>query len=174
MYYRTDTNEILATHSDIRRSFSSGDIVVLFLDVITDEDLAERGVFPLVYQKPTVGPTQIAKPTQPELVDGVWVQAWSVEEATPEEIAENNPVVVPDSVAMWQARTILIEDDMLDDVNTLLATIPDEKARKLAQAKFEYSSTVRRDDPIVTMVIPQLGKTEDEINQMFIRAAALS
>lgn len=81
--------------------------------------------------------------------------------------------IVPLSVAMWQARTILIEDDMLDDVNAILAAITDEKARKLAQAKFEYSSTVRRDDPLVTQVIPQLGKTEVEIDAMFLRAAGL-
>jgi hypothetical protein len=80
---------------------------------------------------------------------------------------------VPESVAMWQARAILIEDDLLDDVNSILAAIPDDKARKLAQAKFEYSSTVRRDDPLVTQVIPQLGKTEAEIDGMFVRAAGL-
>jgi hypothetical protein len=82
-------------------------------------------------------------------------------------------LVVPQSVAMWQARAILIEDDMLDDVSALLEAISDEKARKLALAKFEYSSTVRRDDPLVTQVIPQLGKTEAQIDEMFIRAAAL-
>lgn len=82
-------------------------------------------------------------------------------------------LVVPQSVAMWQARAILIEDDLLDDVNAVLARIPDEKMRKLAQAKFEYSSTVRRDDPLVTEVIPQLGKSEVEIDQMFVRAARL-
>lgn len=81
--------------------------------------------------------------------------------------------IVPESVAMWQARAILIEDDLLDDVNDILAAIPDEKSRKLAQAKFEYSSTVRRDDPLVTQVIPQLGETEAEIDNMFIRAAGL-
>lgn len=98
---------------------------------------------------------------------------------TPDEIAEweagqeDAGPAVPGSVAMWQARAIMIEDDILDDVNAELAAIPDEKARKLAQAKFEYSSTVRRDDPLVTFVIPKLGKSEAQINGMFIRAAAL-
>jgi hypothetical protein len=100
--------------------------------------------------------------------------------ATPEEVAEIEArqqqaaaPEVPQQVAMWQARAILIEDDLLDDVNAALAAIPDEKARKLAQAKFEYSSTVRRDDPLVTQVIPQLGKSEAEIDAMFTRAAGL-
>jgi len=95
---------------------------------------------------------------------------------SPEEIAQlpMPPIAVPQQCAMWQARAILIEDDLLDDVNAVLASIPDERARKLAQAKFEYSSTVRRDDPLVTETIPTLGKTEAEIDQMFIRAAGLA
>lgn len=80
---------------------------------------------------------------------------------------------VPPFVAMWQARAIMIEDDILDDVNAYLAAIPDEKERRVAQAKFEYSNTVRRDDPLAKFVIPQLGKSEAEIDAMFIRAAAL-
>jgi phosphoenolpyruvate carboxylase len=83
------------------------------------------------------------------------------------------PPEVPAQVAMWQARAVLIEDDLLDAVNAVLAAIPDEKTRKLAQAKFEYSSTVRRDDPLLTTVIPQLGKTEAEVDALFIRAAGL-
>jgi hypothetical protein len=82
-------------------------------------------------------------------------------------------VYVPESIAMWQARQILIEDDLLDTINAILASIPDERARKLAQAKFEYSSTVRRDDALVKQVIPKLGKSEADIDQMFIRGAAL-
>lgn len=99
---------------------------------------------------------------------GEWLPVWDIEDQ-PAPSAEP----VPEQVAMWQARAILIEDDMLDDVNAALAAIADEKARKLAQAKFEYSSTVRRDDPLVTETIPALGKSEGEIDGMFIRAARL-
>lgn len=99
---------------------------------------------------------------------GEWLPVWGIEDM-PAPAAEP----VPQQVAMWQARAILIEDDMLDDVNAALAAIPDEKARKFAQAKFEYSSTVRRDDPLVTETIPTLGRSEGEIDEMFIRAARL-
>jgi hypothetical protein len=81
--------------------------------------------------------------------------------------------VVPQEVTIWQARAILIEDDLLDDVTAALAAIPDEKARKLAQAKFEYAATVKRDDALVTEIIPALGKSEADIDAMFVRAYAL-
>jgi hypothetical protein len=81
--------------------------------------------------------------------------------------------VVPQEVTIWQARAILIEDDLLDDVTAALAAIPDDKARKLAQAKFEYAATVKRDDALVTEIIPALGKSEADIDAMFVRAYAL-
>lgn len=81
---------------------------------------------------------------------------------------------VPEDVAMWQARAVMIEEGLLDTVLAVLAAIPDEQARKLAQAKFEYSNTVRRDDPLVTLVIPALGKSEADIDAMFFRAKALT
>jgi len=95
---------------------------------------------------------------------------------TPDEIAElpSHSPEVPQQCAMWQARAILIEDDLLDDVIAVLGSIPDEKARKIALAKLEYSSTVRRDDPLVTETIPALGKSEGEIDQMFFRAVRLA
>lgn len=102
-------------------------------------------------------------------------EAMGIVEVPGDDPGEQPPTAppVPEAVAMWQARAILIEDDLLDDVNAVLAAIPDEKTRKLAQAKFEYSSTVRRDDPLVTEVFPTLGKTEADIDAMFRRAAGV-
>lgn len=110
-----------------------------------------------------------------DYVDGALVyRAATSKEVEEIESRETPAPLVPSQVAMWQARAILIEDDMLGDVGAALAAISDEKARKLAQAKFEYSSTVRRDDPLVTETIPMLGKTEDQIDEMFRRAARLA
>lgn len=82
-------------------------------------------------------------------------------------------VEVPEFVAMWQARSVMIADGILAAVVAALAGISDPIARAQAQAKFEYSSTVRRDDPLVKNIIPALGKTEAQIDSMFIRAAAM-
>lgn len=84
-----------------------------------------------------------------------------------------SPPSVPEFVAMWQARAVMIEEGILESVTAYLAAMPDEIKRKQAQAKFEYSSTVRRDDPLVLYVIPALGKTEAQIDAMFFRASAL-
>ena len=80
---------------------------------------------------------------------------------------------VPESVAMWQAREILIEEGLLAQINAYFASIPDALMREKTQAKFEYTTIVRRDDPLVVNVIPRLGKSEAQIDAMFVRAAAL-
>ncbi|MDF3073463.1 MAG: hypothetical protein K0S54_1130 [Alphaproteobacteria bacterium] len=55
----------------------------------------------------------------------------------------------------------------------MLNAINDPVVRAKALAKFEYSNTVRRDDPLLTTVVPALGKTEAEIDAMFIAASKL-
>ena len=83
------------------------------------------------------------------------------------------PPTVPQSVAMWQARAILIKEGLLTPINNYFASIADPVKREQAIAKFEYSSTVQRTDTLVTKLIPALGKSEAQIDQMFIDAAAL-
>ncbi len=108
-----------------------------------------------------------------KMVDGVEV------EMTPEEVAEwelqqaATARYVPQSVAMWQAREILIDEGLLDNVYAFFETIGDPIEKAKAIAKFEYSSTVQRNDPLVMYVIPLMGKSEADIDDMFIRAEAL-
>ncbi|NML61841.1 hypothetical protein HHL21_12295 [Massilia sp. RP-1-19] len=83
------------------------------------------------------------------------------------------PPVVPQQVAMWQAREILIDDGLLDDVYAYFETITDPVAKRKAISKFDTSNTVQRNDPLVLYVIPLMGKSEAEIDQMFVRAAEL-
>lgn len=80
---------------------------------------------------------------------------------------------VPQAVAMWQAREILIDEGLLDDVYAYFETIGDPKEKRKAISKFETSSRVYRNDPLVLYVIPLMGKSEADIDEMFRRAAAL-
>ena len=80
--------------------------------------------------------------------------------------------IVPASVAMWQARDELIERGLLDAVNGALASIADPTERLRAQSKFEYSSTLRRDDPLLLQMRQALGWSDAELDDMFISAGA--
>ena len=81
---------------------------VSFPETPSEECLAEWGVFPVeVTPAPVVDHTQVAFLAQPaELVDGKWVQVWSVRDATYDE---------------WSAKFLAQRTNMRAERNALLA-----------------------------------------------------
>ena len=77
------------------------------------------------------------------------------------------PPTVPKQCSMLAARTVLYREGLLLLVEDVIANMAGE-AGDLARIKWTTALTVRRDDDLVTQVIPQLGKTESEIDAMFV------
>lgn len=88
-------------------------------------------------------------------------------------IKTSPPKEVPQSIAMWQARDVMIKHGILDDVINFINNIPDIIERKRAQSKFEFSNTVRRDDSLLNFVATQAGYTKDQIDDWFIEGEKL-
>ena len=80
---------------------------------------------------------------------------------------------VPTQVAMWQARDILIKYDLLDDVINFIAAIEDPVERRRAQSKFEFSSTVQRNDPLLNYITTRAGYSKQTVDGWFIEANTL-
>lgn len=86
-----------------------------------------------------------------------------------------SPVVkepIPQSISMKSARLILLREGLLGDVQNYIDSMQGEYAQE-AKISWEYSLAVSRNDPLVKQLIPTLGKTEEDIDKMFIDAAAL-
>ena len=77
----------------------------------------------------------------------------------------NKPVVIP-TISMRQARLALLADGLLDDVEAALST-PEYKIW------WEYSTIIERDNFLVNDVLKILGKSDAEIDAMFIAAYEL-
>ena len=77
----------------------------------------------------------------------------------------NQPLFIP-IISMRQARLTLLADGLLDDVEAALDT-PEYKIW------WEYSTVVERDNYLVNDIFKMLGKTDSEIDQMFITASQL-
>lgn len=122
---------------------------------------------------PTVVNTHAVRDGVEQDALGNWVEKWKSVPLTAEEIANLNKKIVPEDVAMWQARDLLIKYDLLDNVIATIAAIQDPVARKRAESKFEFSNTVRRNDSLLNYVMTQAGFTSEQVDDWFIEAHAL-
>jgi hypothetical protein len=102
-------------------------------------------------------------PYSPELwVDGNIVSVFELSE----------PIKIPNTVTMRQARLALLGAGLLDNVNTAINSLPSPQ-KEAAQIEWEYSQEVHRNKELVVMLLPALGMTEAQADQLFIAAAQL-
>lgn len=93
-------------------------------------------------------------------------------ESFPDLPAEEKVVQVPYRVQMRQARHALLGAGLLSQVEAAIEAFP-EPAKSTAKIEWEYSTTLDRDNPVVLQLIPLLGLTEQQVDQLFITAASL-
>jgi hypothetical protein len=82
------------------------------------------------------------------------------------------PVAVPEAVTMRQARLALLAAGKLETVQTTIAGLTGEVGDR-ARIEWEFSSEVRRRQPLVIDLMPALGLTEQQLDELFIQAATL-
>ncbi len=80
--------------------------------------------------------------------------------------------LVPQSVTMRQARLALLQNGLLDTVNSTIAGMTGTQGQA-AQIEWQYSSEVMRHKTLVQSLGPALGLTEAQLDQLFITAATL-
>ena len=73
---------------------------------------------------------------------------------------------------MRQARIALLHAGKLAAVDAAIDALP-EPQRSVARIEWDYSSAVRRHQPLVQALGPALGLSEAAIDQLFVLAATL-
>lgn len=81
-------------------------------------------------------------------------------------------VTIPRVVTMRQSRLALLNAGLLTTVNEAIAAMPGT-AGEAARIEWEYSQEVHRDRALVAALLPILGLTEAQLDDLFITAAAL-
>lgn len=80
---------------------------------------------------------------------------------------------VPQSVTMRQARLALHSISRLSAVDTAINSLP-EPDRTKARIEWDYSNELQRSNPFVTLLGQAIGLTPGEIDDLFIKAAAIT
>jgi hypothetical protein len=162
-------------HGEIRRALWDSASIILESE-ITDEALADIGVFPLIWERPSVQAGEIAEPRAIELVENAWVQKWTVRAATPDELTsidEGDKVPVPQQISSGQGREALYNVGLFANVQPAIDAIEDADAKWRVQNAWDYRPTWERQSPFVAMMAGILGLTADALDQLFIDAAHL-
>lgn len=81
-------------------------------------------------------------------------------------------------ISLRQCRELLILTNRFDDVENILASLPEstdeEKATKRILTNYwEYSTDFERDHKSLGLITQALGMTEDEVDSFFIEASKL-
>ena len=83
------------------------------------------------------------------------------------------PISLPVAVSMRSLRLALIDAGLYQSVVAAINGIPDATERLKAQIWWTTSMTVYRNNPYVVAIGSAVGKTTDEIDQLFLSAQTL-
>lgn len=78
----------------------------------------------------------------------------------------------PTRVTMRQARLALLEIGKLFDVMEVINKLP-EPPRTAATIEWDYAYEVQRSSPLIAMLAPKLGLTDEDVDELFNRASVL-
>lgn len=82
-------------------------------------------------------------------------------------------IPTPLSVTMRQARLALLQAGLLDQVDVVLAAIPDATIRKAAQIEWEFASSINRDSPLLQQLAAALSLDAAALDHLFTAASSL-
>lgn len=77
---------------------------------------------------------------------------------------------VPPQVSMRQARLALLEQGLLNKVQSAIDAISDDVQRQRAQIEWEFATTVDRNSELVGMLAQGLSLNSQQLDDLFIAA----
>lgn len=114
-------------------------------------------------------------------VGGTCPDGWIVmhgERPSPQHVAQEDgcwvtpPLPVPQSVTMRQARQAMLSAGILAQVDALIAAMPGDEGES-ARIDWDHAREVKRDWPLIGALGPQMGLTDQQIDDLFVYAATV-
>ena len=95
------------------------------------------------------------------------VESMTVE---PTRVLRHRAMIVPEEVTMRQARLALLSAGLLDAAQGVIDALPMPQ-RRSAQIEWEYALSVRRDHPLISLMISEGLATAEQVDGLFVAAA---
>lgn len=104
---------------------------------------------------------------------GIWNGSEWVEGATPEEIAEANKPIVPQTARSMNFRLVLIQNGIsMQSVYDLIDSLPTPQ-NQLAYQMFEYATHYDRNNAMVNGLAQMMGISQEQLDDFFIQSENL-
>ena len=139
--------------------------------LLSDGELRARGWRPYRFIETALSGQIIVASTTDIYADEV-VETQIARDPTPEEIADQNRLPVPEEVALWKFRAALKIDGDFERVQQALAQ-PSSAENILAAELFEYGNSVYRQSTLTDTIVRILRVSEEEIDSLFRRASEI-
>lgn len=76
---------------------------------------------------------------------------------------------IPQQVPMWSVRVVLHQNNLIDQAQAAI----DASGDYAIQSVWEYGNFADRNSPAIVMLSNELGMTSQEVDEMFLAAAAI-
>lgn len=166
MYINKITNELIED-GEVRLMFAN----VSFPNGVLDEIfLAENDIVKVEYEpQPTIDEwtQKVEQDKLATLENGVYIIKYRIVDKTETEKAEYRKSQIPSSITPLQAKLQLLEMELLDEVDTLVAN--DRKVKLY----WEYALVIERNNEVLLSMAEMLNLSPEELDDMFIKASKL-
>lgn len=160
----------LKIKEEIMRYFKNNQIVNIYelrelhpnVSMNDGNDLSHLGYRPLIETEPPVKEGYYA-------VEGVPSGNIQTQNLVKEEVVVNNAT----QITIRQVREVLIDEGLLDNVQTFINNIPDELLKKKLINYWEYSQDFDRNHPMMLQLIELLQISDEDADELFIGASKL-
>jgi hypothetical protein len=109
----------------------------------------------------------------PGLIDGEGASIGDMWDGVSFTAPPPTPPIVPDRIPMLNAHLVMIDAGWMDQVNAYINSIPGTNGAKV-RAYLDKALTMERDHQLVKAIPAALGKTEADVDQLFILASTLN
>jgi len=167
MWIDPSSQNVFRTHAEIRDSWK----LVSFPTEIKESHIEFLGLKPIksIPQPDYNRMNQTVVETDPILVDGEWTQQWEIRQLTQEEIK----TLVPDLITMRQLRLALLQEDLLENVESTIESVSDPKQRSTLDIEWKYSMIVYRNQHWIEILANLLKISEVELDNLFVIGSTL-
>ena len=120
-----------------------------------------------------LGCIQVSELYNGSFLNPIWNGTEFIESATPEEIAEANKPIVPQTARSMNFRLVLIQNGIsMQSVYDLIDSLPTPQ-NQLAYQMFEYATHYDRNNAMVNGLAQMMGVSQEQIDDFFIQSENL-